>query len=75
LKNGYSKIKVMIEEEKKKHIHRVIWLVKLGMIGFGYLILSMFQHTINPIEFHWLATVLFFGWVMLWLSTKANIIK
>tara|TARA_B110000208_G_scaffold176923_1_gene223704 strand:- start:53 stop:241 length:189 start_codon:yes stop_codon:yes gene_type:complete len=58
--------------ENEKKINRMIWVVKLGMIAFGYLILSMIQHTINPISFHWVATIIFFLWVMIWLKANVN---
>lgn len=60
------------EKIKEKAIQKAIWMVKLGMIAFGYLILAMIQHTINPINFHWVATITFFLWVMIWLRASAN---
>jgi len=63
----------MENQKQKNKLNRAIWLVKIGMIGFGYLILSMFQHTLNPLEFHWIATLLFLGWVLIWLQAKTTI--
>jgi hypothetical protein len=57
---------------KEKAVGRSIWIVKFGMIAFGYLALSMFQHTINPLNFHWLATVLFIVWTLIWLKAKVT---
>ena len=56
----------------QREINRIVWIVKFGMIGFGYLTLSMFQHTFNPIEFHWLGVLVFFLWTLMWLQAKAN---
>ena len=55
-----------------KKIGRIVWIIKITMIFFGYLILSMLQHTINPLKFHWIATVLFFLWTFWWLRAKVK---
>lgn len=66
---------ISLENEIKmnnKKINRIIWIVKFGMIALGYVILAMLQHTINPINFHWIATIIFFFWVMIWINATVN---
>ena len=58
--------------KNEKKINKIVWIVKIGMIVFGYLILAMLQQTINPIEFHWFATIIFFLWAVMWLNANVE---
>ena len=57
---------------KNNKIGRIVWTIKIGMVFFGYLILAMLQHTFNPINFNWVATILFTLWALYWLKSQVN---
>ena len=59
-------------KNEPKNLNRQIWLIKLAAILVGYLILGMFQHTLDPRNFSFFCTCLFAGWTFIWVRAEVS---